>query len=99
MFNTLRLTFLFVKIFVTIFPHYNPLNKHFFLSFHEQTIFFPQVAEQTIYFPLFAEKLFFKTTQLDSPLKDSIIMNIKYNMHVLVCKYCKCLSPIIEWSG
>ena len=60
MFNTLRLIFLFVKIFVTIFPHYNPLNKHFFLSFHEQTIFFPQVAEQTIYFPLFAEKSFFQ---------------------------------------
>ena len=27
-----------LKIFVTIFPHYNLLNK-FFLSFHEQTIF------------------------------------------------------------
>ena len=49
------------KIFVTIFPHYNLLNKHFFLSFYEQTIFSPQEFEQTIYF-LFAEQSFFTKT-------------------------------------
>ena len=30
----------------------------FFLSFHEQTIFFPQVAKQTIYFLKFTEQSF-----------------------------------------
>ena len=55
------------KIFVTIFPHYNPLNKHFFLSFHEQIIFFPQVAEQTIYLPLFAKQPFFFTKKHRRP--------------------------------
>ena len=47
------------KIFITVFPHYNLFIKHFFLSFHEQTIFFPQIAEQTIYFPKFAKQSFF----------------------------------------
>ena len=41
--------------------------KHFFLSFHEQTIFFLQVAEQTIYFPIFAEKSFFSQKTIPSP--------------------------------
>ena len=54
------------KIFVTIFPHYNKLNKHFFLLFHEQTIYFSQVAEQTIYFSLFAEQSFL-TQKTHSP--------------------------------
>ena len=48
------------KIFVTIyFSSLHSVDHTFFLSFHEQTIFFPQGAEQTIYFPIFAEHFFF----------------------------------------
>ena len=61
-----------MKIFVTIFAYYNLLNKHFFLSFHEQTIFFPQLAEHTIYFPLFAEQSFFQKKPIaPSPLESN----------------------------
>ena len=56
------------KIFITIFPYYNLLIKHFFLSFHEQTtFFFAQVAEQTIYFPKFAEQSFFSQKTIARP--------------------------------
>ena len=55
------------KIFITIFPHYNLLIKHFFQLFHEQTIFFPLVAEQTIYFQKFAEQSFFSQKTIAHP--------------------------------
>ena len=60
------------KIFITIFPYYNLLIKHFFLSFHEQTtFFFAQVAEQTIYFPKFAEQSFFSQKTIAPPPQES----------------------------
>ena len=43
------------------------LDQTFFLSFHEQTIFFPKVAEQTIYFPKFAEQSFFHKKNIAPP--------------------------------
>ena len=59
------------KIFITIFLHYKLLIKHFFLSFHEQTIFFTQGAEQTIYFPKFAEQSFFSPKNHSPPPQES----------------------------
>ena len=41
----------------------------FFLSFHEQTIFFPQEAEETIYFPKFAEQFFFHKKTITPGIK------------------------------
>ena len=55
------------KIFITIFPHYNLLIKHFFSIISQANYFFPQVAEQTIYFSKFAEQYFFHTKTIAPP--------------------------------
>ena len=51
-----------MRNFLNCFPHDSSNEHTFFLSFHKQTIFFPQVAEQTIYFHLSAEQLFSQKT-------------------------------------
>ena len=57
-----------------IFPHYNLLIKHIlFLSFHEQTIFYPQVAEQTIYFPKCAKQCFFHKKTIAPPPRNQMV--------------------------
>ena len=55
------------KIFITIFPHYNLLIKHFFSIFSWTNYFFPQVAEQTIYFQKFAEQPFIHKKTIAPP--------------------------------
>ena len=45
----------------------------FFLSFHEQTIFFPQVAAQTIDFQKFAEQSFFHKKTIAPPPKNQMV--------------------------
>ena len=71
------------KIFITIFPHYNLLIKHFFLPFHEQTIFFPLVAEQTIYFKKFAEQSFFSQKTMPPPQESN---GRPLNVNTSLCK-------------
>ena len=70
------------KIFITIFPHYNLLIKHFFSIISWTNNFFPQVAEQTIYFPKFANNLFF--TKNHSPPPPSGIKWSAPNAYLLV---------------
>ena len=62
--------------------------KHFFLSFHEQTIFFPQVAEQTIYFPKFAEQSFFSQKNHSPPPPPGIKWSAPNSYFVSILTYC-----------
>ena len=98
----INITFFFCLNFNNYFSSLQSIDQ---TSFHEQTIFFPQVAEQTIYFQKFAEQTFFSQKNHSPPpprnqmvapvgaIKKSLIyctkMNVSCDLQILV------FSPIL----